>query len=103
MHLFVIHAIVIVGTFSIMHLDSNVSSSRQSLDSPFNVKDLVRNPNFSLDKVRTLFAEYEDENKMKIEDEIIEDIYTQTNGYVKVARLKYKFKNLYRDYLLHIL
>ncbi|CAG8535841.1 1336_t:CDS:2 [Rhizophagus irregularis] len=56
MHLFVIHAIVIVGTFSIMHLDSNVSSSRQSLDSPFNVKDLVRNPNFSLDKVRTLHA-----------------------------------------------
>ncbi|POG59774.1 hypothetical protein GLOIN_2v1818019 [Rhizophagus irregularis DAOM 181602=DAOM 197198] len=70
-----------------MHLDSNVSSSRQSLDSPFNVKDLVRNPNFSLDKVRTLFAEYEDENKMKIEDEIIEDIYTQTNGHAGLVCL----------------
>ncbi|UZO20392.1 uncharacterized protein OCT59_012816 [Rhizophagus irregularis] len=80
-------ALSIVGTFSIMHLDSNVSSSRQSLDSPFNVKDLVRNPNFSLDKVRTLFAEYEDENKMKIEDEIIEDIYTQTNGHAGLVCL----------------
>ncbi|PKY41195.1 hypothetical protein RhiirA4_441148 [Rhizophagus irregularis] len=87
MHLFVIHAIVIVGTFSIMHLDSSVSSSGQSLDSPFNVKDLVRNPNFSLDKVRTLFAGYEEENKMKIEDEVIEDIYTQTNGHAGLVCL----------------
>lgn len=99
---FVIHAIVIIGTFSILHLDSGTSSSRPNLVSPFNVNDPVQNPNFSLKEVQTLFGEFENENKMKIEDEVITNIYTQTNGYVKVARLKYKF-SLYRVYLIYIL
>ncbi|GES98461.1 P-loop containing nucleoside triphosphate hydrolase protein [Rhizophagus clarus] len=86
-HLFVIYAIVIVGTFSILHLDSETSSSRSNLVSPFNVKDLVHNPNFSSERVLALFTEFGNENKIKIEDEIIADIYTQTNGHAGLVCL----------------
>src|SRR5581483_6719688 len=67
----------------------------------FNVKDSVHNPNFSLKEVQMLYMEFANENQMKIEQEVIEDIYAQTNGYVKMARLKCKFKNFYRDLFYH--
>ncbi|RGB41798.1 hypothetical protein C1646_684852 [Rhizophagus diaphanus] len=73
---YVIQAIVVIGTFSILHLDS----STQPI-SPFNIRDSVRNPNFDLEQVRVLFREFEEENKMKFESGIIEDIFEQTNGH----------------------
>src|ERR1044071_4694680 len=79
---YVIQAIVVVGTFSILHLDSNTQST-----SPFNIKDSIRNPNFDMEIVRGLFQEFENDNKIQIEQKIIDDIFEQTNGYVKMARL----------------
>lgn len=74
---YVIQAIVVIGTFSILHLDST---------SPFNIRNSVHNPNFDLEQVRVLFGEFEEENMMKFESGIIEDIFEQTNGYVKMVR-----------------
>ncbi|PKC72328.1 hypothetical protein RhiirA1_438307 [Rhizophagus irregularis] len=73
---YVIQAIVVIGTFSILHLDSSTQPT-----SPFNIRDSVRNPNFDLEQVRVLFREFEEENKMKFESGIIEDIFEQTNGH----------------------
>ena len=77
---YVIQAIIVIGTFSILHIDSDTS-----LTSPFNIKDSVRNPNFNLKQVQKLFSEFGDDYKMNFEQEVIEDIFEQTNGYVKMA------------------
>ncbi|CAG8610548.1 16725_t:CDS:2 [Funneliformis mosseae] len=47
---YVIQAIVVIGTFSILHLDSRTSNT--DLTSPFNIKDSIRNPNFDLEQVQ---------------------------------------------------
>ena len=85
---YVIQAIIVIGTFSILHLDSDTN-----LTSPFNIKDSIRNPNFNLEQVHELFNEFGDDNKMNFEQKVIEDIFEQTNGYVKMPRLKYKTNN----------
>lgn len=77
---YVIQAIVVIGTFSILHLDSSTQST-----SPFNIRDSIHNPNFDLEQVQVLFRDFEEENKMKFESGIVEDIFEQTNGYVKMA------------------
>src|SRR5207248_7881546 len=90
----------VVGTFSILHLDSNMQST-----SPFNIKDSICNPNFDMEIVRGLFQEFENDNKIQIEQTVIDDIFEQTNGYVKMARLIYKTNNLSTnnfDFLINI-
>jgi hypothetical protein len=85
---YVIQAIIVIGTFSILHLDSDTN-----LTSPFNIKDSIRNPNFNLEQVQGLFSEFGDGNKIDFEKEVIEDIFKQSNGYVKIAGPKYKTNN----------
>jgi hypothetical protein len=74
---YVIQAIVVIGTFSILHIDAT-----DPYTSPFNIKDLIQNPNFTLKQVQKLFEEFGEDNKIEFEQEVIEDIFTQTNGYV---------------------
>lgn len=88
---YIIQAIVIISTFSILHLDSKTSST--DLTSPFNIKDSIHNSNFDLEQVQALFSEFEDDNKMKFEQKVIDDIFELTNGYVNIARLKYYTNN----------
>ena len=88
---YVIQAIVVIGTFSILHLDSRTSNT--ALTSPFNIKDSIHNPNFDLEQVQAVFREFEDDNKMQFEQAVIDDIFEQTTGYVNIARLKYKTNN----------
>lgn len=76
---FVIQTIVVIGTYSILYTNSQKTS-------PFNIKVLVRNPNFTLGQVRALFKDFGEDNKMDFEQQIIEDIFIQTNGYVKMSR-----------------
>ena len=66
-----------VGTFNILHL-----SSPEVTTSPFNVNAPFQNPNFTLEQVQFLFKEFEDDERTKIDPEIINDIYKRTNGYV---------------------
>ena len=70
---------VAIGPFSILHLDSDRITT-----SPFNVMNPFKNPNFTLEQVQTVYKEFEDDFKLTIDLEIIEDIYNRTNGYVKL-------------------
>jgi hypothetical protein len=49
-------------------------------NSPFNVSDFLYSPYFTFEEVVELFKQYEDQENIKIEPEIIKDIFTQTNG-----------------------
>lgn len=74
-------SVVAIGTFGIIKLDSS-----NVFDSPFNVRDPLQNPNLSKEQVQRLFEEFESDQKIKIDPKVIEDIYSQTNGYVYAGR-----------------
>jgi len=71
-----IHSMVAVGPFSILYINS-----RRLTTSPFNVKTPFQNQNFTLDQVRALYNEFANEYALIIDQQVIEDIFTQTNGY----------------------
>ncbi|CAG8637268.1 9798_t:CDS:2, partial [Dentiscutata erythropus] len=73
---------VAIGTFSILHL-----SSDRITTSPFNVRDPFKNPNFTLEQVQTVYKEFENDSKLTIDPEIIEDIYNRTNGHASLVCL----------------
>jgi len=72
---YAIRSIFAIGPFSILHLNSNDFNR-----SAFNVYKPFQNPNFTREHVKFLYKEFADEFKLTIDNEIIEDIYTQTNG-----------------------
>ncbi|RGB29297.1 hypothetical protein C1646_672570 [Rhizophagus diaphanus] len=82
---YVIQAIVVIGTFSILHLDSRTSNT--DLTSPFNIKDSIHNPNFDLEQVQAVYREFEDDNKMQFEQAVIDDIFEQTTGHAGLVSL----------------
>ncbi|PKK80532.1 hypothetical protein RhiirC2_704177 [Rhizophagus irregularis] len=82
---YVIQAIVVIGTFSILHLDSRISN--RDFTSPFNIKDSIHNPNFDLEQVQAVFREFEDDNKMQFEEAVIDDIFEQTTGHAGLVSL----------------
>ncbi|PKY53971.1 hypothetical protein RhiirA4_472487 [Rhizophagus irregularis] len=73
---------VAIGPFSILHL-----SSDRITTSPFNGRDPFRNPNFTLEQVQTVYKKFEDDYKLTIDPEIIEDIYNRTNGHASLVCL----------------
>ena len=75
--IFAIHSVVAIGTFSILHIDSSSSTS------PFNIKEPFQNPNLTLNQVQKLYEQFAADSKITIDPEVVEDIYAQTNGYVK--------------------
>jgi|SRR5581483_2705176 len=79
--IYTIYSVIGIGTYSI--LDLNQSERRFS---PFNIRDSFSNPNFTKDQVKTLYNEFTKEYEIEIEDQVIEDIYVQSNGYVKQIR-----------------
>ncbi|RIB02180.1 hypothetical protein C2G38_903729 [Gigaspora rosea] len=81
-HNYALLSSVVIGPFSILHLDSERITS-----SPFNVKESFRNPNFTLEQVQTVFMEFENEFNLTIDSEIIEDIYNRTNGHAALVCL----------------
>ena len=86
---YAIQAIFAIGTFAILHIDSRFSeASNSNLTSPFNIKDSIHNPNFTIDQVQALYTEFERDNIITIERGVIQDIHTQTNGYVKMIITK---------------
>ncbi|CAG8831202.1 16349_t:CDS:2, partial [Cetraspora pellucida] len=72
---YAIRSIIAIGIFSILHLNSNNLTT-----SPLNVNEPFRNPNFTLEQVQLLYKEFTDEYELTIDQEVIEDIYIQTNG-----------------------
>jgi hypothetical protein len=74
---FNILAVVVIGTFSILQLDTHKQHT-----SPFNVKEPIKNQSLGLEHVRELFDEFKQDRELSIDAAIVEDIYTLTNGYV---------------------
>ncbi|CAI2195461.1 5561_t:CDS:2, partial [Funneliformis geosporum] len=84
---FTIHSIVAIGTFSILHIDSDIDSESTSPLSPFNIKEAIQNRYFILEQVESLFNQFAEDLKISIDKEIIEDIYTLTNGHAGLVCL----------------
>ena len=68
------HSVGIVGIKSISQLNYDRSIS------PFNIQDEFQLPNFTLEQVRELFAQYTDEVDQNLSSEVIENLYKQTAG-----------------------
>ena len=68
------YSLGIVGVKNITQLNLNRSIS------PFNIQDEFTLPNFTLEQVRELLAQYTDEVGQTFEPEVIENIYRQTAG-----------------------
>ncbi|CAG8740666.1 7159_t:CDS:2, partial [Dentiscutata erythropus] len=83
-------SLVAIGPFSILHLSSEKTSM-----SLFNVKEVFRNPNFTLEQVQTIFKEFENNFNLTIDLEIIKDIYYRTNGHAALVSLC--GKNIHSD------
>ncbi|RHZ88674.1 hypothetical protein Glove_21g216 [Diversispora epigaea] len=79
---FSIHSIVTIGPFSILRI-----SMKKSTTSPFNVQEPFRNPNFTIKQVQFLYKQFADEFKLTIDQEVIDDIYIQTNGHAGLVCL----------------
>ncbi|RIA95673.1 P-loop containing nucleoside triphosphate hydrolase protein [Glomus cerebriforme] len=77
-------SLVIIGSFNILHLDSN-----RIITSSF------RNPNFTLEQVQTIYKEFENDTKITIDPEVIKDIYIRTNGHASLVCLCGKAIHLY--------
>ncbi|CAG8740359.1 16435_t:CDS:2, partial [Dentiscutata erythropus] len=73
---YAICSVIAIGPFSIMHLNSN-----NLIMSPFNINEPFQNPNFSLEQVQFIYKEFADEYELTIDQEVVEDIYIQTNGH----------------------
>jgi hypothetical protein len=74
---YAIQSIIICGTFSLSHL-----SPTQNYTSPFNVGDHIQNPYFSKEDVYQLFSEFTQDNNITIDENVIEDVWSKSNGYV---------------------
>ncbi|RPB01778.1 hypothetical protein L873DRAFT_1842228 [Choiromyces venosus 120613-1] len=74
--LYAIHSIVICGTFSIRHL-----SSTSMRTAPFNIGELLKNPYFTSQQVHHLFKEYAWDMQIAIDPDIVDDIFSRSNGH----------------------
>ncbi|RHZ81155.1 hypothetical protein Glove_123g146 [Diversispora epigaea] len=79
---FSIHSIVVIGPFNILCI-----STKKLTTSPFNVQEPFRNPNFTMKQVQFLYKQFADEFKLTIDQEVINDIYMQTNGHAGLVCL----------------
>jgi hypothetical protein len=76
---YAIRSVIATGTFSILHLSTTKSSLSPS---PFNVSNCIQNPYFSVEETRTLFHMFAQDNDMVIDDEVVEDVWAKSNGYI---------------------
>ncbi|ORZ08255.1 P-loop containing nucleoside triphosphate hydrolase protein [Lobosporangium transversale] len=75
-NVYAIHSVIVCGTFSLQRLrttDQHIS--------PFHVNNTIRNPYFTLDQTQQLFNDYAKDEMIKIDDEIIRDIHSKSNGH----------------------
>jgi hypothetical protein len=74
---YAIQSIVTCGTFSLLHL-----SPTRLYMSPFNVGEHIQNPYFSKEDVYQLFSEFAQDNNITIDENVIEDVWSKSNGCV---------------------
>ena len=66
-----------IGSFSILELNGRSSS-------PFNIREPVQSPYFTLEEARELFSQFEEQLGHSLDSRIVEDIHTRTGGYLKM-------------------
>jgi len=93
-----IHAVVIIGPFSLVQMASDTSKLRDNMEiegqteqttnptdssllSPFNIRDCLQILFLSQSEVLALFKQFEVECQEKIDDLILKDIFLRTNGH----------------------
>eukprot|EP01128_Nolandella_sp_AFSM9_P007604 TRINITY_DN421_c0_g1_i5.p1 TRINITY_DN421_c0_g1~~TRINITY_DN421_c0_g1_i5.p1 ORF type:complete len:618 (+),score=132.83 TRINITY_DN421_c0_g1_i5:76-1929(+) len=69
-----LQSVVAIGPFSILELTGRSSS-------PFNVREAVQAPYFTLEEVKELFNIYEEKKGFELDQRIVEDIFTRTAGH----------------------
>ena len=74
---YAIRSIIAAGLYSMTYLRTSNGTV-----APFNSGIHIRNPNFTLEGVGQLFREFATDRRIQIDDDIIEDVFKKTNGYV---------------------
>eukprot|EP01104_Vermistella_antarctica_P009763 TRINITY_DN253_c0_g1_i1.p1 TRINITY_DN253_c0_g1~~TRINITY_DN253_c0_g1_i1.p1 ORF type:complete len:468 (-),score=77.12 TRINITY_DN253_c0_g1_i1:458-1861(-) len=70
-----LHSVIAAGTFSILNIVGKSGS-------PFNVREAVETPEFSLEQTRELFGQWVEEQHVKLDPRVVEDIHERTSGHV---------------------
>jgi hypothetical protein len=76
---YAVRAVIAAGTYNISKFDV-VLDSDSPFRSPFNVADLVQNPNFTLEDIKTFFSACSEDMGLQIDDDIAKDVWYQSNG-----------------------
>jgi hypothetical protein len=86
---------VATGTFSILHLNTTIptqastsqtTSSLMSL-SLFNISEPIQAPYFNIHEITRLFNEFERDNDIHIDEAVVSDVLTKSNGCVSCLNL----------------
>lgn len=75
--IYAIRSIIAAGTYSMAYLCTS-----NTFNYPFGFGIHIPNSNFTLEEVCELFREFANDHEIQIGDDIIEDIFNKTNGYV---------------------
>jgi len=70
---YLLHSVALIGVRSVVGIE-NVKGS------PFNVQRSVHIPNLTFDEVKQMYNDYQQEYNQKIDADVIEQIYYETNG-----------------------
>ncbi|CAG8788989.1 24608_t:CDS:2 [Gigaspora margarita] len=79
---YTIRSIIVIGPFSIMHLNSNNLTTLL-----YNINEPFQNLNFTLEQVQFIYKEFANEYELTIDQEVIKDIYIQTNRHAGLVCL----------------
>ncbi len=68
-----LHGLALIGVRGVLGIDTDTGS-------PFNVQRSLQIPNLTFNEVKGMFTCYEKEKKQKVEHNVIEQLYYETNG-----------------------
>ncbi len=70
---YLLHAVALIGVRGVLGIENEKGS-------PFNVQQSLNIPNLTLDEVKGMFQWYEKESGQKIEPQVVDALYQETNG-----------------------
>lgn len=70
---YLLHGVALIGVRSVLGIEN-------AKGSPFNVQRSVRIPNLTYDEVKSMFDWYQKDYKQKIDDEVVDRLFYETNG-----------------------
>jgi hypothetical protein len=70
---YLLHGLALIGVRAVLGMDSQRGS-------PFNIQRSLHVPNFTREEVQDLFQQYQDESGQTVQPEVVDAVYTATNG-----------------------